>query len=83
LFTFFNCEFAVNVPRQDDLVAEGGFSDHEYVFTRSRKPIARVSKEWFTWSDTCGVDVDQQDDILGILILASTVVIDMCCHRDR
>jgi uncharacterized protein YxjI len=78
LFTFFNCRFSVDVPGPDDLEASGNFTDHEYAFTRSGDTVAQVSKEWFTWTDTYGVDVaDGEDDVV---ILASTVVIDMACH---
>jgi uncharacterized protein YxjI len=81
LFTFFHCRFAVDVPGPDDLVAEGEFTDHEYAFSRGGHPAARVSKQWFAWTDSYGVDVnDGQDDVL---ILASTVVIDMACHPDQ
>ncbi|HEY6251610.1 MAG TPA: LURP-one-related family protein [Candidatus Angelobacter sp.] len=76
LFTLFKSKFAIDVFGQEAILAEGDFSDHEYVFTRAGKPIAHVSKEWFTFVDTYGVDVDQQDD--AVLILASTVIIDMC-----
>lgn len=78
LFTFFHCKFSVDVPGPDDLTAEGDFSDHEYTFTRGGLPVAHVSKQWFQWSDTYGVDVNDGEDVL--LILASTVVIDMACH---
>jgi uncharacterized protein YxjI len=79
LFTFFKHEFTVDVPGPDDLKAEGNFLEHEYTFTRESGIAATVSKQWFTWSDTYGVDVREgQDDIL---ILASTVVIDMACHQ--
>lgn len=79
LFTFFKCQFTVDVPGPDDFVAEGSFTDHEYTFTRPSGLAATVSKQWFAWSDTYGVDIrDGQDDIL---ILASTVVIDMACHQ--
>ena len=81
LFTFFNCRFTVDVPGPDDLEAQGTFTDMEYTFTRGNQPVAQVSKKWFSWSDTYGVDIaDGQDDIL---ILASTVVIDMVCHADN
>jgi len=80
LFTFFNCRFTVDVPGPDDLEAQGNFLDMEYTFTRSNQTVAQVSKKWFSWSDTYGVDIaDGQDDVL---ILASTVVIDMVCHAD-
>jgi uncharacterized protein YxjI len=80
LFTFFHCTFTVDEPGPDDLVAEGNFSDHEYSFRRGAGPVASVSKQWFSWSDTYGVDIDPGQDEL--LILASTVVIDMACHPD-
>lgn len=81
LFTFFNCRFSVDVPGPDDLQASGDFTDHEYAITRGDRTVATVSKQWFSWSDTYGVDIaDGEDDVL---ILASTVVIDMACHPDR
>jgi uncharacterized protein YxjI len=78
LFTFLNCRFTVDVPGPDDLTAEGSFMDHEYVVRRGSEVVATVSKEWFTWADTYGVDIDERQD--AVLILASTVVIDMACH---
>lgn len=80
LFTFFRCAFTVDVPGPDDLEAEGNFLDLEYTFRRGSQRIAEVSKRWFAFSDTYGVDIaDGEDDVL---ILASTVVIDMVCHAD-
>src|SRR4051812_34434348 len=81
LFTFFNCRFTVDVPGPDDLEATGNFLDQEYEFSRGSTTVAAVSKKWFAWSDTYGVDIaDGEDDVL---ILASTAVIDMVCHGDQ
>ncbi|MCX6929095.1 MAG: LURP-one-related family protein [Verrucomicrobia bacterium] len=81
LFTLFRCRFTVDVPGLEDLEAEGNFLDMEYTFTRCSNVAATVSKRWFTWADTYGVDIaDGEDDVL---ILASTVVIDMICHSDK
>ena len=81
LFTLLRCTFTVDVPGPDDLEAQGGFLDMEYTFTRAGQTIAEVSKRWFSFADTYGVDIHEgQDDIL---ILASTVVIDMVCHGDH
>ena len=81
LFTLFRCRFTVDVPGPDDLEASGNFLDLEYTFTRGAEPVAEVSKRWFSWSDTYGVDIrDGEDDVL---LLASTVVIDMVCHSDN
>ncbi|HEX2832396.1 MAG TPA: LURP-one-related family protein [Thermoanaerobaculia bacterium] len=81
LFTFFHCRFTVDVEGPDDLQAGGDFFEHEYQFTRGGTPVATVSKQWFSWSDTYGVDVADDEDQL--LILASTVVIDLICHADQ
>jgi len=81
LFTFFRCSFTVDVPGPDDLEAQGSFLDMEYTFERGGRIVAQVSKRWFSWSDTYGVDIEGGEN--DVLILASTVVIDMICHADN
>jgi uncharacterized protein YxjI len=81
LFTFFHCVFHVDEPGHDALTAEGNFNDHEYVFTRAGQEVASVSKQWFTFADTYGVDVNGDED--PVFILACTVVIDEACHGDQ
>ena len=80
LFTFLRCKFSVDVPGPDDLEAQGSFLDHEYSFERHGRTVAEVSKRWFSWTDTYGIDVDDEDDAL--LVLCSAVVIDLVCHAD-
>lgn len=81
LFTLFRCKFTVDVPGPDDLEAEGDFLDMEYGFTRAGEQVAEVSKRWFSFADSYGVEIRPGED--DVLILASTVVIDMVCHADR
>ena len=81
LFTLMRCKFTVDVPGPDDLEAEGSFIDMEYKFSRGGQVVAEVSKRWFTFADTYGVDIPDGED--EVLILASTVVIDMVCHGDQ
>jgi uncharacterized protein YxjI len=81
LFSFFNCRFTVDVPGPDDLEASGDFLDHEYEFTRHGHVVAAVSKKWFSWADTYGVDVGEGED--AVLVLASAVVVDQACHPDK
>jgi uncharacterized protein YxjI len=81
LFTFLYSKFSVDVRGPDDLEVTGGFSAHEYTFERRGEVVATVSKQWFTWTDTYGVEiVEDQDDVL---ILAVTVVIDMASHKKK
>ena len=42
--------------------------------------MARVSKAYFSWSDTYGIDIDDDED--DVTILATAVVIDLVCHDD-
>jgi uncharacterized protein YxjI len=81
LINLFRVGFTVDVPGPDDLEATGSLLDHEYTFRRGSKVVAEVSKKWFSFTDTYGVDVAAGED--AVLVLASTVVIDMLCHPDE
>ena len=80
LFAPFRHRFTVDVPGPDDLEAEGNFTDHEYTFRRGDRTVATVSKRWFSWTDTYGVEIADGED--PVLILASAVVVDQACHPD-
>jgi uncharacterized protein YxjI len=81
LLTLLRAKFSVDVPGPNDLEATGNFLDREYSFERGGRKVAEVSKRWFSWTDTYGVDVVEGED--DILILASAVVIDMICHDEE
>jgi uncharacterized protein YxjI len=81
LFTLFRARFSVDVPGTDDLEATGNFLDHEYVFERGGREVARASKKWVSVSDTYAIDIDEGED--AVLILASAVVIDLVSHPDE
>ena len=80
LVNLFRVGFTVDVPGPDDLEATGSLLDHEYTFRRGDAVVAEVSKKWFSFTDTYGVEVADGED--PVLVLASTVVIDMICHPD-
>jgi uncharacterized protein YxjI len=80
VFALFHHRFTVDVPGPNDLEAEGNFTDHEYVFRRGDRIVATVTKQWLSWTDTYGIDIDATED--QILILASAVVVDQSCHPD-
>ena len=81
VFTLFRCEFTIDVPGPDDIVAEGDFFEHEYEFRRGGDLAAHVSKRYFSISDAYGIDVAPGIDPL--LIVAGAVVIDLCCHTHQ
>lgn len=78
LFTLFRSKFTVDVTGPDELKVDGNFFDQEYVFTRNGRQVAQVSKKWFSWTDTYGVDVDPAED--DVLILACVIVIAQVCR---
>lgn len=76
--SLFKSRFSVDVPGPNDYEVRGNFMAHEFEFFRSGRAAAKVSKEFFTWSDTYGVDVAAGED--DVTILATAVVIDLVCH---
>lgn len=78
-FTFFRSRFTIEAYNGDLIQIQGNFIDHEYRFYKGDTTIASVSKEFFSWSDTYGIDIlDGEDDEL---ILACAVIIDMISHN--
>jgi uncharacterized protein YxjI len=80
MFRLFKHRFHVDVPGPDDLEAEGDFFDHEYTFHRGDDVVGSVSKAYFSWSDTYGIDVRDPKDT--VLVLASAIVIDLVCYQE-
>ena len=78
-FTLLKDKFTVDVPGPIDFDVQGSFTDHEYNFTCGGSTIAAVSKKWFSWTDTYGVDITEGHD--DIVILATTIAIDLICHN--
>jgi len=80
LLTLFRCKFSVDGPDDEDYDAQGDFLDHEYVIEGADRTAAIVSKRWFSWTDTYGVEIAPGAD--PILMLATAVVIDLVCHDE-
>ena len=71
--------WTVKVRKGPDLDVQGNILDHEYSIMQRRKKVAEVSKAWFSFTDTYGVEIDDgQNDIL---ILAVAIAIDMMSTR--
>ncbi|MCL5103519.1 MAG: LURP-one-related family protein [Armatimonadetes bacterium] len=77
-FSFKHCEFRPAPDTPAELLAEGNLLDHEYSFQRHGHHAAKVSKDWFSWANTYGVDVANGED--PVLILAAALVVDLCHH---
>jgi uncharacterized protein YxjI len=82
LFTPLHCRFSVDVPGPDDLEARGSILDHEYQITHVQddRVAAVISRRWFAIADSYGIDVASGEN--PVLLLATAVVIDLCCQPD-
>ncbi len=77
--SFFKSEFTLDVPGPNDYSITGTFLEHEYTFERGGAHVAHVSKEYWSWADTYGIDIAEGED--DVAILATCVVIDLVCHE--
>jgi uncharacterized protein YxjI len=77
-FTPFRDKFAIDVKDGQDVVAQGDILDHEYEIRRGGATIAHVSKHWFAFRDTYGIEIAPGED--DGLILAIAVAIDEMVH---
>lgn len=73
--------WSVKVKTGEDLAVAGSILDHEYTIKQGKVKVATVSKKWFSFTDTYGVEIEAgQNDVL---ILAVAVAIDMMAHPDK
>jgi uncharacterized protein YxjI len=79
-FNRVRCKFSTEAAAPDDLHAEGNLGDREYAFKREGCTVGRVSKSLSEKRGTYGVEVGRGED--EILLLASAVVIDLCCQNE-
>ena len=78
---FFKHSFEIEGPYANGLSVEGDFFELEYAFQRNGTTVAQASKEYFSFTDSYGVDIADGED--PIMILATCVVIDMACHSEN
>jgi uncharacterized protein YxjI len=78
LFAPFGDKFKVEVAGGDDLRIDGSILDHEYTIERDGKAVGQVSKRWFTFTDTYGIEIAPGED--EPLILSIAVALDEMAH---
>ena len=73
--------FSVSVKGGPDLHVSGNLLDYEYDIKDGGRKVAEISKKWFRFTDTYGVEIAPgQNDVL---ILAVTVAVDMMVHGEK
>jgi uncharacterized protein YxjI len=78
LFSPFSDKYQVSLAGGGALRVDGDLFDHEYTLRRDDAVIASISKRWFTFSDTYGIDIAPGED--EPLILAIAVALDEMSH---
>jgi uncharacterized protein YxjI len=64
----------IDVPGWNDLEARGDLFHHEYGIYRGSDEVAHISKAWVAFTDSYGIEIDREEDVL--LLLSCAVVID-------
>ena len=80
-FNWFKKEFELDVPGPNDYEIHGRFWKHEYVFRRANAPVATISKDFWGWSDSYGVEIKQGED--SVSILCACIVIDQVLEDEK
>lgn len=77
-FALFKNDFDITCHR-GYFTVDGDFWAHEFTIRNNGTLIATISKQYFTFTDTYGVDIDDNYDQVSTLALA--IVVDMVCHE--
>jgi uncharacterized protein YxjI len=77
-FALFRNDFDISAS-DGNYEVKGNFLGFEFTIAKEGSEVARISKKYFSWSDTYGVEVLGGADPLLILSLA--IIIDMVCHE--
>lgn len=79
-FSFLRPKFQIHGVHAD-YRAEGNVWAMDFSVLRNERQVAQVSKRWFSWSDTYGVDISDEED--PVFILALVIVIDQVLHDNN
>ena len=78
LFAPLREKFTVDLADGGEIEVKGSILDHEYTLRRDDAVIGQVSKRWFTFTDTYGIDVAEGED--DALVLSIAVALDEMAH---
>lgn len=79
-FTFFTPRFSIE-SIMGNYEMEGEIFSHEFQIVKNGRIVAEVSKQWFSFSDTYGADIDDNED--QAFMLAMVIVIDQVLHDKK
>jgi len=79
-FSFFRPRFNI-WSTMGDYRIEGNFFGMDFSILKNGSVVAQVSKKWFSWADTYGVDIDDTENYA--FILALVIIIDQVIHDNN
>ena len=77
---FWTSRFTIDSPA-GELEIQGNLWQHEYQIRQQGQLLAQISKAWFSWSDTYGVDIFAPQWTAHLL--ATVIVLDRIQHSGR
>jgi uncharacterized protein YxjI len=84
MFTPFRDKYEVQLGGGRELEVHGNLLDHEFDIEERGHRIARVSRKWFSFRDTYGIDIHDDQDVALILCVAVCVDhMQAAEHQDR
>lgn len=78
-FTFFKDKLSVS-SKYGDLSIQGDYFDYNYEIYKGRELIAKVTKEFFSFTDNYFIDIDFEDEAF---VLALVVIIDNIIDKQK
>ncbi|NLX60932.1 MAG: hypothetical protein GXZ06_00190 [Tissierellia bacterium] len=78
--TLFKPRFTIE-SQYGDFTIDGDIFAHNFNILKNGRPVAWVSKKWFSFSDTYAVEILEEEDHAFILSLA--IVLDQVLYDDR
>ena len=79
-WTWFNKKFTLDVPGPNDYTIDGSFWEHEFTFQRQGLTVATVSRKFWAWTDSYGVDIAEGEN--EVAVLCACIVIDQVLHDE-
>lgn len=79
-FSFFTPSFSIN-SINGNYEMNGEIFSHEFEISKNGRVVVSVSKEWFSFSDTYGVDIEDSED--HAFMLALVIVIDQVLYDKK
>lgn len=80
-FSWFSKKFTLDVPGPNDYEIDGSFWMHDYTFRRRGQTVAVVSKAYWSWTDSYGIEIVNDED--DVAILCAAIVIDQVLHDEK